>query len=140
MNLPHHFQSACLLCVLILVSACNKKNDNQENTALPQVERSRSTGLDFNFPIELELKLVTKDVVAAVELCKVDGLKPYECKVTVSGQGDAIQHGQVSVKTKAIFTQKEFDTLISSIKEKYHTEGEFSYSMAQKKTFDVSPN
>lgn len=96
---------------------------------LPQAALSRSAEIDFNFPIELEFKLVTKDVIKAAQLCKI----------TVSGKSDTIEHGEVNAKANAVFSQKQLDNLLSSMKEKFQTEGKLSYSIGQKKNFDISP-
>jgi hypothetical protein len=135
----HPFQIACLCGLLSLLSACDKKTETQEKKVPSQTGLSRTLNLDFNLPIDLEFKLVTKDMATATKLCKLEGHHVYECNVTVSGQSNTVQHGEVSVKTKAVFSQKELDTLIASVKQKYHTEGAFSYSISQKKKFEFSP-
>lgn len=135
----HPFQIACLFGLLSLLSACDKKTETQDKKVSPQTGLSRTVNLDFSLPIELEFKLVTKDMATAAKLCKVEGLDVYKCEVTVSGQSNAIERGEVSVTTKAVFSQKELDTLIATVKQKYHTEGAFSYSIGQKKKFEFSP-
>jgi hypothetical protein len=135
----HPFQIVCLFGLLSLLSACDKKTETQDKKVPPQAELSRTVKLDLSRPIELELKLVTKDMAIATKICKIEGLDVYQCKVTVSGQSNVIEYGEVSVTTIAVFSQKELDRLIASIKEKYHTEGAFSYSISQKKEFSFTP-
>nr|WP_315481748.1 hypothetical protein [uncultured Undibacterium sp.] len=135
----HPFQIACLFGLLSLLSACDKKTEIQDKKMLPQAALSRSAEIDFNFPIELEFKLVTKDVIKAAQLCKIEGLNAYECKITVSGKSDAIEHGEVNAKANAVFSRKQLDNLLSSMKEKFQTEGKLSYSIGQKKKFEFSP-
>lgn len=134
------FRLAALFCLCSLLSACNQRNNNQDNKSSQQTTLSRETGIDFRFPIEFEITLITKNLPKVADLCKVPGLKAYQCSVSVSGKDSRIEQGTISTKTKGLFSKQELDTLISTIKERYQSEGKLSYSISQEKNFDFTPN
>jgi hypothetical protein len=138
MQSKNPFQLVVLFCLCSLLSACNQRNNNQ-NSSRPPAKLSHETGIDFSFPIEFEITLISKNLTKVADLCKVPGLKAHECTVSVSGKDSRIEQGTISTKTKGLFSKQEFDTLISTIKERYQSEGQLSYSIAQKKDFDFTP-
>lgn len=121
MSLKLPFQTACLFSLLILLSACNHKNDIANDGLLSEI--------DFKRPVELEFKLKTRDMDKGAKLCKVDSPHNFKCTLSHSSKNFFSQGGEVRVKAKAVFSKKELIDLINATEQKYQTEGSFSYAV-----------
>jgi hypothetical protein len=121
MTLKLQFQTACLVGLLSLLSACNQESDIANHGLLSEI--------DFKRPVELELKLKTSDMDKGAKLCKVDSPHNFKCTLSHSSKNLFSQGGEVRVKAKAVFSKKELIDLVNSTKQKYQTEGKFSYAV-----------
>jgi len=122
----NQFHMLSLFGLLSLLSACNQESALANDGLL--------SAMDFKQPIELEFTLKTKDLRKSAGLCKVDSPHKFSCHLR-SNLNASSSGGEVSAKTKAVFSKKELIDLIHATKQKHQTEGTITYSIAGKLQF-----